>query len=118
MKKSVIEKLNDALEEIERRVVQGIEEDAGSKSFLISNHQVHQAMLYFRDILARRHAESSQDANLCRDEAIATLDKLIEHHLLRCHGKWSIIKHHAAAETLQSIRDHLDRCYEIRSCEG
>lgn len=116
MKKSVIEKLNDALEEIERRVVKHIEEDASSMSFLITNHQVHQAMLYFRDILARRHAEPAQDANLCRDEAIEMLDKLIEHHSLRCHGRWSMIDHHAAAETMKSIRDHLDRCYEIRSC--
>ncbi|TXH11269.1 MAG: hypothetical protein E6R03_14420 [Hyphomicrobiaceae bacterium] len=117
MKKSVIEKLNDALEEIERRVVQGIEEDAGSKSFLISNHQVHQAMLYFRDVLARRHAEPAQDAHLCRDESIAALDKLIEYHSLRRHEKWTASDHILATEGLKAIRDHLERCYEIRSCD-
>lgn len=121
MRKSVIEKLNVVLEETERRVVSAIEEDARPMSCLISNHQFHQAILYFRDVLARRYAEPVQDAHLCRDEAIEVLNKLItyhtEHTYLCIRTTWSVDDHRAAIETLKSIRDHLNRCYEIRSCD-
>ena len=57
MSKSVIEKLNIVLEKIEQRVVKNVEDDTVSMSFFIENHQDHQAVLYFRDLFASRHAE-------------------------------------------------------------
>ena len=117
MSKSVIEKLNIVLEKIEQRVVKNVEDDTVSMSFFIENHQDHQAVLYFRDLFASRHAEPAQDAHLCRDESIAALDKLIEYHSLRRHEKWTASDHILATEGLKAIRDHLERCYEIRSCD-
>lgn len=64
---------------------------------------------------------STNDERICRNEVIEMLDKLITYHNERTHfciqTRWSVDEHHAAAVTLKSIRDHLDRCYEIRSCD-
>ena len=117
MNKAVIEKLNIVLEAIERRVVKNVEEDAWPMSFLSRNQQEHQAVLYFRDLFASRHAEPAQDERLCHDEAISMLDRMIEHHSLRYKSRFSVSDHLAAVETLKAMRDHLDRCYEIRSCD-
>ena len=117
MSKSVIEKLNIVLEKIQQRVVKNVEDDTVSMSFFIENHQDHQAVLYFRDLFASRHAEPSQDERICRDKAIEMLDRMIEHHSLRYKSRFSVSDHLAAVETLKAMRDHLDRCYEIRSCD-
>ena len=64
---------------------------------------------------------TTNDERICREQAIAVLDKLIEYHTDNIHfciqTRWLVDEHHAAAETLKKIRDHLDRCYEIRSCD-
>lgn len=60
---------------------------------------------------------NTNDERLCREEAVAALDKLIEYHSLRRHEKWTASDHILATEGLKAIRDHLDRCYEIRSCD-
>jgi hypothetical protein len=60
---------------------------------------------------------NTNDERICRNEVIEMLDKLIDHHSLRSDGRWSVIDHRSASKTLKSIRDHLDRCYEIRSCD-
>lgn len=59
---------------------------------------------------------NTNDERLCREKAIAVLDKLIEYHSLRRHEKWTASDHILATDVLKAIRDHLDRCYEIRSC--
>ena len=120
MKKSVIEKFNAALDRIERSLLSYVEKHGSPPiGSLKEIHQDHQAVLYFRDVLARRHAEPVQDAHLCRDEAIEVLNKLItyhtEHTYLCIRTTWSVGDHRAAIETIKSIRDHLERCYEIRS---
>ena len=122
MRKSVIEKLNAALDNMEQCIFSYVEKPGDTPiGYLRELHQDHQAMIYFRDILARRHAEPTQDSHLCRDEAIEALDKLITYHNESTHlcirKPWSIDDHRAAINTLKSIRDHLDRCYEIRSCD-
>lgn len=76
MSKAAIEKLNIVIEAIERMVVKNVEEDAGSMSFLKRMHKDHQAVLYFRDLLTRRHAEPEQGERLCRDEAILIVNQL------------------------------------------
>lgn len=121
MKKSVIEKLNAALDGMERGILNYVEEhECTPISALREIHQDHQVVLYFRDVLARRYAEQPKDDRVCRDETIAILDKLIAYHnecIHLCIRKaWSVDDHRSASETLKSIRDHLDRCYEIRSC--
>ena len=89
MKKSVIEKLNDALDGMEQGILNYIEEhECTPISSLREIHQDHQAVLYFRDILARRHAEQSKDGRLCRDDAIEMLDRMIEHHSLRYKSRF------------------------------
>ena len=64
---------------------------------------------------------NTNDERICRNEVIEMLDKLItyhtEHTYLCIRTTWSVDDHRAAIETLKSIRDHLDRCYEIRSCD-
>lgn len=64
---------------------------------------------------------NTNDERLCREESIAVLDKLIEYHNERTHlcirKPWSVDDHRSASKTLKSIRDHLERCYEIRSCD-
>lgn len=120
MKKSVIEILNTVLEEIERNIINYVGEHGSPPiSALREIHQDHQVVLYFRDVLARRHAEPAQDGRLCRDEVISKVDKLIQYHSVRCggDGDWITINHRQAAETMKMLRDHLDRCYEIRSCD-
>ena len=58
---------------------------------------------------------NTNDERICRDKAIEMLDRMIEHHSLRYKSRFSVSDHLAAVETLKAMRDHLDRCYEIRS---
>ena len=64
---------------------------------------------------------STNDERICRNEVIEMLDKLITYHNERtyfCIRKpWTVDDHRAASETLQAISDHLNRSYEIRSCD-
>lgn len=64
---------------------------------------------------------STNDERLCREQAISDLDKLITYHTERTYFcisvTWSFDDHRAAIKTLKAVRDHLERCYEIRSCD-
>ncbi len=64
---------------------------------------------------------NTNDERLCREQAISVINALIRYHDSNSSFTqkipWDMTDHRYAAETLKKIRDHLDRCYEIRSCD-
>jgi hypothetical protein len=70
---------------------------------------------------AQKPQEPHPAKPLHSNDVLAVIDALIRYHDSNssCTQKipWGITDHRYAAETLKQIRDHLDRCYEIRSCD-
>lgn len=98
--------------------------DFSTESYMKSYGQ----LLELRAMVSSRRAEglniqepqrTQSERRLRYQESLDVLNALIEYHkaysLPRNRPCWTVGDHRRATETLNLLRDHLDRCYEVRS---